>query len=145
MSRLSSIPASEVCSCSVNNQCEVVRLCQCHSKAVWTTLMSVPVLNSAGVLHGHQSRTSWRQKGATLEKIKSEKNFEEREVMYIADLVRNLPPAYLVGVWEIIEEKPFLESQEKEIEINFSQLKTKKIREIESYVKRKHNTFLTSR
>ena len=57
-------------------QCEV-RLCQCHSKAVWTTLMSVPVLNSAGVLHGHQSRTSWRQKGATLEKIKSEKNFEE--------------------------------------------------------------------
>jgi hypothetical protein len=61
-------------------------------------------------------------------KKRSEKNFEEREVMYIADLVRNLPPAYLVGVWEIIEEKPFLESQEKEIEINFSQLKTKKIR-----------------
>jgi len=23
--------------------------------------------------------------------------------MYIADLVRNLPPVYLVGVWEIIE------------------------------------------
>jgi hypothetical protein len=33
--------------------------------------------------------------------------------MYIADLVRNLAPAYLVGVWEIVEEKPFLESQEK--------------------------------
>lgn len=32
-------------------------------------------------------------------KKRSEKNFEEREVMYIADLVRNLPPAYLVGVW----------------------------------------------
>ncbi len=65
--------------------------------------------------------------------------------MYIADLVRQLPQAYLVGVWEIIEERPFLESQQTELEINFSQLKTKKIRQIESYVKRKLNTYFTSR
>lgn len=50
--------------------------------------------------------------------------------MYITDLIRELPPPYLLGVWEIIEEKPFLESSLKDLEINFCQLKTKKIREI---------------
>ncbi len=30
--------------------------------------------------------------------------------MYIVELIKALPPCYLVGVWELIEEKPFGES-----------------------------------
>ena len=63
-------------------------------------------------------------------KKKNEKNFDEKELMYLADLISKLPVAYLAGVWEIVEEKPFLESSEKQLNFDLSMLKTKKIREI---------------
>ena len=40
-------------------------------------------------------------------KKKSEKNFDEKEIMYIGDLINKLPVCYRVGLWEIIQEKPF--------------------------------------
>jgi len=60
--------------------------------------------------------------------------------------VRQLPPAYLVGVWEIVNEKPFRENREYRVtEIDFSQLKSRKIREVEYYVKRKLQNIRKSR
>ena len=46
-------------------------------------------------------------------KKKSEKNFDEKEIMYISDLIKQLPNEYLVGVWEILEERPFMESSKQ--------------------------------
>lgn len=65
--------------------------------------------------------------------------------MYIADLVRHLPMCYLVGVWEIIEERPFAETQMSELSIDFLKLKPKKLREIELYTKKKLSTIYKSR
>lgn len=44
-------------------------------------------------------------------KKRSDRPADQKEIIYICDLIRQLPKAYLVGVWEIINEKPFRENK----------------------------------
>lgn len=79
-------------------------------------------------------------------KKRNDRPIDQREVIYICDLIRQLPKAYLVGVWEIVNERPFRENKDfKVTEIDFSQLKSRKIREVEFYVKRKLQNIRKSR
>lgn len=66
-------------------------------------------------------------------------------MLYFADLVKKLPPAYLVGIWEIINEKPFSEADKKVEHYNLSELSSRKLRDIESYVKSKLSQLFKSR
>ena len=69
-------------------------------------------------------------------KKRNDKMADLKEMIYICDLVRQLPKAYLIGVWEIIHEQPFREQRDFKLEeIDISTLKTRKIREVEYYVK----------
>lgn len=69
-------------------------------------------------------------------KRRNDKFPDMKEMIYICDLVRSLPKAYLIGVWEIIHEEPFREQQEfRYEEIDITTLKTRKIREVEFYAK----------
>lgn len=46
---------------------------------------------------------------------KGERNdtYNDKQSLYIAELIKKLPVAYLVGVWEIINERPFTEAERK--------------------------------
>jgi hypothetical protein len=64
-------------------------------------------------------------------KKRNDKALDQKELIYICDLIRQLPKCYMVGVWEIVNEKPFRENKDfKVTEIDFSQLKPRKIREV---------------
>lgn len=60
-------------------------------------------------------------------------------------MISILPKAYMVGVMEIIEEKPFQEITAPVWQFNLYELKHKKIREIEFYVKKKLSNYFKSR
>ncbi len=66
-------------------------------------------------------------------------------MLYISELIKMLPKAYLVGVMEIIEEKPFQEITAPVWQFHINDLKHKKIREIEFYVKKKLSNYFKSR
>ena len=70
-------------------------------------------------------------------KKRNEKNYDERELLYISDLIRALPEKDRVGIFEIIEEKPFQEITTPQLNFELGQLKPKKVREIEYFAKRK--------
>ena len=78
-------------------------------------------------------------------KKRTEKNYDEKELLYIAELMRLLPPWQLVGVIEIVEEKPFSEVSDPQINFDLATLKNKKVREIEYYVKKKLSNYFKSR
>lgn len=78
-------------------------------------------------------------------KKRSEKNYDEKEILYIAELLNALPPKEMVGVLEIIEEKPFQEIVSSVVGFDLQQMKSKKIREIEFYVKKKLSNHFKSR
>ena len=78
-------------------------------------------------------------------KIERTEPYSEAEIVYICDLITQLPTAYLIGVWELIDEKPFCESSLNCIQINMRELTPKKLREVELYVKGKHSLLWRSR
>lgn len=63
---------------------------------------------------------------------KGEKNdiYSEKQILYIAELIRKLPPAYLAGIWEIVYEKPFSEAERRVDRFYLNEIDTKKIRDI---------------
>jgi hypothetical protein len=70
-------------------------------------------------------------------KKRNEKNYDEKELLYIAELIKLLPRYQMVGILEIIEEKPFSEINTVNYQFDLNTLRYKKVREIEFYVKKK--------